>query len=72
MDIKDAIQMMKYRIETASQIAGKGENGKAFEDMEMAIEALEMKGKIVEVLRNTSMSDYEALDKIIQIVGIHV
>ena len=72
MDIKDAIQMMKYRIETASQIAGKGENGKAFEDMDMAIEALEMKGKIVEVLRNTSMSDYEALDKIIQIVGIHV
>ena len=72
MDIKDAIEMMKYRIETATKIAGKGKDGKAFEDMEMAIEALEMKDEIVKVLRNTSMSNEEVLNKIIQIVGIHV
>lgn len=72
MDIKDAIQMMEYRIETATQIAGKGENGKAFEDMEMAMKALENQEKIIEVLRDTRISDEETIDKIIQIVGIHI
>ena len=72
MDIKDAIQMMKYRIETATQIAGKGENRKAFEDMEMALKALENQEKIIEVLRDTRISDEEIIDKIIQIVGIHI
>lgn len=72
MEIEHAINQLQYRIDTASQIVGKGKDGKAYEDMEMAIEALEMKDKIVKVLRNTSMSDEEALDKIIQIVGIHV
>lgn len=38
---KEAIEKIKYRIYTATQIAGKGEDGKAFEDLEMAIEALE-------------------------------
>lgn len=41
MTEQEAINMMRYRIDTASEIAGKGEDGNAFEDMEMAIKALE-------------------------------
>lgn len=41
MTIQEAIERIKYRIYTATQIVGKGEDGKAFEDFEMAIEALE-------------------------------
>lgn len=41
MTAKEAIERMKYRISTASEIVGKGEDGKAFEDLEMAIKALE-------------------------------
>ena len=41
MTSKEAIERMKYRIDTAAEIAGRGEDGKAFEDMELAIEALE-------------------------------
>lgn len=33
--------LMRCRIDTSSEIVGKGTNGKAFEDMEMAISALE-------------------------------
>lgn len=33
--------MMKNRVATATEIVGKGEDGKAYEDMEMAIKALE-------------------------------
>lgn len=41
MTDNEAIARMKYRIETAIDIAGKGVDGKAYEDMEMAIKALE-------------------------------
>lgn len=41
MTEQEAIERIKYRIETASLIAGKGVDGKAFEDLDMAIEALE-------------------------------
>ena len=41
MKPEEAILMMRNRIDTASEIAGKGTDGKAFEDMEMAIKALE-------------------------------
>lgn len=41
MTAQEAIERIKYRIETASLIAGKGVDGKAFEDLDMAIEALE-------------------------------
>lgn len=40
MTENEAISMMRNRIDTASKIAGKGTDGKAFEDMEMAISAL--------------------------------
>ena len=40
MKPEETILMMRNRIDTASEIAGKGTDGKAFEDMEMAIEAL--------------------------------
>lgn len=41
MTNNEAIARMKYRIETATDIAGKGVDGKAYEDMEMVIKALE-------------------------------
>lgn len=41
MTENEAIKRMKYRIKTATDIAGKGVDGKAYEDMEMAIQALE-------------------------------
>lgn len=41
MTTQEAINMMKYRINTAIKIAGKGEDGNALEDMEMAVQALE-------------------------------
>ena len=37
----EAISKIQWRIDTASAIAGKGTDGKAFEDLEMAIQALE-------------------------------
>lgn len=40
MTENEAMALMRCRIDTASEIAGKGTDGKAFEDMEMAIEAL--------------------------------
>lgn len=41
MTENEAIARMKYRIETATDIAGNGVDGKAYEDMEIAIKALE-------------------------------
>lgn len=41
MTENEAITRMKYRIDTATDIAGKGADGKAFEDMEIAIKSLE-------------------------------
>ena len=41
MTVQEAIQLMKHRIETASEIVGKGADGKAFEDMEIAIKSME-------------------------------
>ena len=40
MTENEAISMMRYRIDTASKILGKGMDGKAYEDLEMAISAL--------------------------------
>lgn len=36
-----AILQLRYRIDTATSLCGKGADGKAYEDMEMAIKALE-------------------------------
>ena len=41
MTENEAIARMKYRIDTATDIAGKGVAGKAYEDMEIAIKSLE-------------------------------
>lgn len=40
MTENEAVNKIQWRINTASEIAGRGENGKAFEDLEMAIHAL--------------------------------
>jgi len=52
MNNRDAINKIKYRIETASRIVGKGGNQKAFEDLEMAIQAFENQNRIIRILRN--------------------
>lgn len=41
MTEREAIERMKYKIATAKEAVGSGADGKAFEDMEMAIQALE-------------------------------
>jgi len=41
MTENEAIKKIQYRINTASEIVGKGADGKAFEDLELAIKALE-------------------------------
>lgn len=41
MTENQAIERMRYRIKTATDVMGKGVDGKAYEDMEMAIKALE-------------------------------
>ena len=41
MTENEAIVRMKYRIDTATYNIGKGSDGKAYEDMEIAIKALE-------------------------------
>lgn len=41
MTENQAIERMKYRIKTATEAMGNGVDGKAYEDMEMAIKALE-------------------------------
>lgn len=40
MTENEAIKRMRYRVDTATNISGKGVDGKAYEDMEMAIKAL--------------------------------
>lgn len=41
MTENEAIARMRYRIDTATEALGKGSDGKAYEDMEIAIKALE-------------------------------
>lgn len=41
MTENEAINKIQYRINTASEIAGHGEDGNVFEDLEVAIQALE-------------------------------
>ena len=41
MTENEAIEIIKYRIDTASEIVGKGEDGNSFGDLELAIVALE-------------------------------
>ena len=41
MTVQEAIQVMKSRVETATELMGKGIEGKANDDMEMPIEALQ-------------------------------
>ena len=38
---QEAIEMLKYRMDTAAKIVGTGSDGNAFEDIELAIKALE-------------------------------
>ena len=68
-----AIENIKYRIATASKIAGKGADGKALEDLEVAIEALEKISKIKEITDSVTDLMYDddvacLFDKIKEVV----
>lgn len=74
MTEKQAIERIRYRIDTASEIAGKGEDGNAFEDMEMAIKTLETVDKIENIIKieqqptsceHTKLKSFEMIEKII-------
>ena len=41
MTENETIARMQYRIDAATEVIGKGSDGKAYEDMEIAIKALE-------------------------------
>lgn len=45
MTAKEAIEQIQYRIDTATQMVGKGQDGKAYEDLKMAITALKNFGQ---------------------------
>lgn len=57
ISFEQAIDRIKYRIETASHIAGKGDDGKAFEDLELAIQALEKQVKLKEWIERQKQKD---------------
>ena len=66
MTVSEAIKMIQCRIYTASEIVGKGEDGKAFEDLEMAIKVLEEIEQYreigtVEELKDMKNNYYEAV-----------
>ena len=74
MTEQEAIKMMRYRIDTAIEIAGRGEDDNAFEDMEMAIKALEIVEKIVNIIKieqqptsceHTKLKSFGMIEKII-------
>ena len=67
MTEQQAIERMRYRIDTATEIAGKGEDGNAFEDMEMAINALE---KQIENAWNILTDDEESYPECFEYVLI--
>lgn len=70
MDNIDAINKIKFRIETESRIVGADK--KAFGDLEMAIQALKNQERIIEILRDQRFTDETCIDEIAKIVGIHV
>ncbi len=64
MTENEAIQRLKYRIKTATDIAGNGADGNAYEDIEIAIKALEEKIKKNEFFNFDSpvaQTDYKEL-----------
>lgn len=65
MTEQQAIERMKYRIDTASEIVGKGEDGNAFEDMEMAIKALEKQIEEWNILTNDGESYPECFEYVL-------
>ena len=74
MTEQQAIEKIRYRIDTASEIAGKGKNSNAFEDMEIAIKALEAVDKIENIIKieqqptsceHTKLKSFEMIENII-------
>lgn len=65
MTEQQAIERMRYRIDTATEIAGKGEDGNAFEDMEMAIKALEKQSEEWHILTDDEESYPECFEYVL-------
>lgn len=74
MTEQEAIEKMRYRIDTATEIAGRGKDGKAFEDTKMAIKALETIDKIKNIIKieqqptsceHTKLKSFEMIESII-------
>ncbi len=63
MTKNEAIARMRYRIDTATDIVGKGSGGKAYEDMEIVIKALE------EIQQYRVIGTVEEIKEILQIVS---
>ncbi len=63
MTKNEAIARMRYRIDTATDIVGKGSGGKAYEDMEIAIKALE------EIQQYRVIGTVEEIKEILQIIN---
>ena len=60
MTENEAMALMRCRIDTASKIVGKGTDGKAFEDMEVAITALK------QIQQHREIGTVEEIRKIIK------
>lgn len=70
MTESEAVKRMQYRIDTAIDIAGRGVDGKAYEDIEMAIKALEENQKYRAIGTIDECKDaMEAKRKITEIVN---
>lgn len=70
MTENEAIARMQYRIDTATYNIGKGADGKAYEDMEIAINALEEIQKYREIgAVNECQDAMEVKQKITEIVN---
>ena len=74
MTKQEAINMIRYRIDTATEIVGKGEDRSAFKDMEMAIRTFEAIDKIANIIKieqqptsceHTKLKSFEMIEKII-------
>ncbi len=72
MTENEAIARMRYRIGTATDIAGKCSDGKAYEDMEIAIKALEeiQRYRAIGTVEECKEAREKQIDKMPQMVDV--
>lgn len=67
MTNKEAIANIEYRIQTATELTGTGDDGKAYEDLELAIQALQVLDNIqsyIKRVQNSGLGKKKALEYI--------